>query len=98
MWRKSLQHLSCVVNKKFSSCYNFHTSRIIQISSILPHTGKLSLSSVSVPNIYSHHIHSTHSFDPNPDSDGARIGEVVLTTKHGTDVLLDPLLNKGTGF
>ncbi len=31
-------------------------------------------------------------------SDAARIGELVLTTKHGEAVLLDPLLNKGTGF
>ncbi len=27
-------------------------------------------------------------------SDAARIGELVLTTKHGEAVLLDPLLNK----
>ena len=34
-----------------------------------------------------------------PDRDvGARIGEVVLTTKFGHDLLLDPLLNKGTSF
>ena len=32
------------------------------------------------------------------DCDGARIGELCLTTKHGESVLLDPLLNKGTGF
>lgn len=30
--------------------------------------------------------------------DHHRIGELVLTTKHGENVLLDPLLNKGTGF
>lgn len=40
----------------------------------------------------------TKTWDPNPQSDGARIGELVLTTKHGDAVLLDPLLNKGTGF
>ena len=34
-----------------------------------------------------------------PDRDvGARVGEVVLTTKFGHDLLLDPLLNKGTTF
>jgi len=43
-------------------------------------------------------LNSARSFDPNPRSDAARIGEVVLTTKHGESVLLDPLLNKGTGF
>lgn len=43
-------------------------------------------------------MHSTRSFDPNPNSDGARIGEVILTTKHGEDIIHDPLLNKGTGF
>jgi len=40
----------------------------------------------------------SRSFDPNPTSDAARIGELVLTTKHGEGILLDPLLNKGTGF
>jgi hypothetical protein len=40
----------------------------------------------------------TRTFDPNPSSNAARIGELVLTTKSGEHVLLDPLLNKGTGF
>jgi malate dehydrogenase (oxaloacetate-decarboxylating)(NADP+) len=46
----------------------------------------------------SHSAHSMNVFDPNPESQGARIGEVVLTSKHGVEVLLDPQLNKGTGF
>ena len=38
-------------------------------------------------------------FDVNKDvASGAKIGEVVLTTKFGHDLLLDPLLNKGTTF
>ena len=37
-------------------------------------------------------------FEVNPDHHGAKIGEVVLTTKFGHDLLLDPLLNKGTSF
>jgi hypothetical protein len=38
------------------------------------------------------------AFDPNPDSGGALIGQVVVTNRHGYDVLVDPQLNKGTGF
>ena len=49
-----------------------------------------------------YHSHAGSSvFDSSihPDRDvGARIGEVVLTTKFGHDLLLDPLLNKGTSF
>ena len=47
-----------------------------------------------------YHSHAESSvFDVNKDiASGARIGEVVLTTKYGHDLLLDPLLNKGTSF
>lgn len=45
-------------------------------------------------------VHSSNVFEPFEESKSneAKIGEVVLTTKHGVGVLLDPLLNKGTGF
>ncbi len=38
------------------------------------------------------------AFDPNPDSTGAKIGEVILVKKHGIDLLHDPLFNKGSAF
>ena len=47
---------------------------------------------------YKQQVHSGNIFKPNPDSDSAKIGDAVLTTKHGADVLNDPLINKGTGF
>jgi malic enzyme len=43
------------------------------------------------------YVHSKNKFEPNPCA-GEAIGEFVLTTKYGVEVLLDPLLNKGTGF
>jgi malate dehydrogenase (oxaloacetate-decarboxylating)(NADP+) len=43
-------------------------------------------------------VHSGNSFKPNPLSDGAKIGDAILTTKHGFDILHDPSLNKGTAF
>lgn len=61
----------------------------------------LLLPSSSLPSIHHrpYHSHAESSvFEINPDHHGAKIGEVVLTTKYGHDLLLDPLLNKGTSF
>lgn len=49
-------------------------------------------------NAHKHLIHSSNIFAPYPRDSKAKVGDVVLTTKHGVNVLLDPLLNKGTGF
>ena len=72
----------------------------VRFLSSLSSSPPLSLSPVPPSSPY--HSHSGSSvFDStlHPDRDvGARIGEVVLTTKFGHDLLLDPLLNKGTSF
>jgi malate dehydrogenase (oxaloacetate-decarboxylating)(NADP+) len=61
--------------------------------------GKSSLPSHSFFNIFKRKVvHSGNIYDPNPNSDGAKIGEIVLTKKYGVDVLNDALINKGTGF
>ena len=48
--------------------------------------------------IQNHRVHSDNIFDPYENTNNKKIGEVILTTKHGVNVILDPLLNKGTGF
>jgi len=48
--------------------------------------------------IQNQNVHSKTKFDHNRECDGQPIGEVVLTTKYGVEILLDPLINKGTGF
>lgn len=45
-----------------------------------------------------HEVHSGNIFKPNIDSDSAKIGDAILTTKHGDNILNDALLNKGTAF
>lgn len=60
-----------------------------QVSHLLsqqPHL-RFALSAIAKP--YVHETkgrHARSSFDPNPDSDGAKIGEVILTDRHGYDV------------
>jgi malic enzyme len=57
----------------------------------------LPLRNLSFYNFHKIKVHSKNKFEPNPCT-GEAIGEFVLTTKYGVEVLLDPLLNKGTGF
>ena len=62
------------------------------------HKFSFPLKNLKLVNQTVHDVHSKTLFDPHPYVDGQAIGEVVLTTKHGVEVLLDPLINKGTGF
>ena len=43
-------------------------------------------------------IHSNNIFEPKIKTKFSKIGDVILTTKQGADVILDPCLNKGTSF
>jgi hypothetical protein len=96
MWKKSLRTSHLGKSHLANACLS-SSNRTIKLNQAV----RLSNQSKGFPS-YSYNstnsIHSSYSFDPVPSSDGAKIGEVVLTTKHGSDVLLDPLLNKGTAF
>ena len=43
-------------------------------------------------------IHSNNIFKPKIKTKFSKIGDVILTTKQGADVIFDPCLNKGTSF
>lgn len=43
-------------------------------------------------------IHSNNIFEPKIKNKFSKIGDIILTTKQGADVILDPCLNKGTSF
>lgn len=77
---------------------NFHHSEIfskICKNNTLNHLNQFNSTFFKINKAY---VHSSNIFDPSETSNSSKIGEVVLTTKHGVNVLLDPLLNKGTGF
>ena len=77
----------------------FSTLRHKPPTSCLHHTRLTSTTTTAATHRRLYHSHAESSvFEINPDHHGAKIGEVVLTTKFGHDLLLDPLLNKGTSF
>lgn len=77
-----------IVFKKFEACR-------VQING-LKKTKKSK--SKNIINLQSKQVHSENVFQPYEENSMGTIGEVALTTKHGVNLINDPLLNKGTAF